>query len=309
MKIRNMRAFSLYFPYAGQRRGMMIKAGQLSMDLPTERFYDPLLQRDWRCGKIEVLLSNIDKAVLGPVADKLQSEVVEVPDDAPTPKLEAVTPMPEPEPEPAAIPAVKLDADTGEQTPVMLPAPPPVAPLEPGKKRRGRPRKDKPEDAPSAAIQQRTDTILLKALASELGVTSRAIMIELTRRGIKVGSTRVYVPKDQADMMREHFKPPYTGSPALDPANPPMRLHQVPSGSGMPETPAAPGAPSLDDLRKANLRINLGTPKFGSSRPGSKVKIEMPGMQPFGSTLRDGTPQAQRAAAEADRVALTGEQQ
>lgn len=301
MKIRNLRKFDLYFPYAGQRRGMKVKAGQLSMDLPTERFYDPLLQRDWRCGKIEVLLSNIDKVVLGPVADKLQSEIVEVP-DAPAPQPEVAAPAP-------VIPTVAatLDPETGEETPVVVPPPPVAAP----KKRRGK--RTRPEDAPKAALAQRTDTIRLKALASELGVTSRAIMVELARRGFKTESSRVYVPLDQADLMRKHFAPPHTGSPALDPAVQPTLLHQVPGGLGMPETAAAPGAPSLEDLRKANLRLNLGTPKFGASSPGSKVKVELPGMQPFGSALRDGTPQAQRAAAEeaieAAKSAANGENQ
>ena len=65
MRIRNMRKFDLYFPYAGVAKGNVVKPSALSVELPTERFYDVLLQRDWKRGLIEIELNDMDKAILG----------------------------------------------------------------------------------------------------------------------------------------------------------------------------------------------------------------------------------------------------
>ena len=306
MKIRNLRAFNLYFPYAGQKRGMLVKAGQLSMDLPTERYYDPLLQRDWRAGKIEVLLSETDKIVLGPVTKQLRTEAVEVPDDEQPAPVEA--PPPEPVAPMVETQTIRMDAETGEQT-VVPPAPPepPVAP----KRRIGK--KTDPKDAPKATINQRTDVIRMNRLASELGVAPKAVLAQMSKLGMATNGSMMNVPLADAEKLRPLFKRPFTGSPALDPANgvdrrgQQVRLHEVPAGApGAPTTAAAPGAPSLQDLQKANSRLSLGTPKFGKSTSANGVRFEMPGASPLGSTLSSGTPQAQRAQAAADAAAAKG---
>ena len=79
MRIRNMRKFSLYFPYAGLARGNVVKTGELSVELPTERFYDVLLQRDWQRGIIEVELNEMDTAILGPSVAGLYNKKPEQP--------------------------------------------------------------------------------------------------------------------------------------------------------------------------------------------------------------------------------------
>lgn len=292
MKIRNTRGYDLYLPYAGQRRGMLVKAGGYSMDLPTERFYDPLLQRDWRAGKIEVFLSNMDKAVLGPAASSLPSETVEVADE------------PLPAPAPAAAPTtVKLDPGTGAQTPVVLP---PAAP--PPKKTIGK--KTDPKDAPAATISQQSGVIRLHKFAEQLGVRPKSVLAKMKELGMETKTAMQNITLGEADALRPYFSRQLDGAPALDPSSTVdragqkiARLHEVPGGAGAPATSSAPGSPSLDDLRRMNARLNLGTPKFGSGSVTGKVKIEMPGASQFGSTLQSGTPQAQRAAAEADAAA------
>jgi hypothetical protein len=65
MRIRNVSSCALYLPYAGPKRGFKVKAGGESPHLPSDRFYDPLLQRDWKRGTILVLLSEQDEVALG----------------------------------------------------------------------------------------------------------------------------------------------------------------------------------------------------------------------------------------------------
>lgn len=65
MRIRNMRKFALYLPYAGLAKGNVVQANGLSVELPTDRFYDVLLQRDWKRGNIQITLNDMDKAILG----------------------------------------------------------------------------------------------------------------------------------------------------------------------------------------------------------------------------------------------------
>lgn len=65
MRIRNMRKFELYFPYAGIAKGNVIRPAALSVELPTDRFYNVLLQRDWKRGLIEIELNDMDRAILG----------------------------------------------------------------------------------------------------------------------------------------------------------------------------------------------------------------------------------------------------
>lgn len=68
MHVINKRSFDIFLPYAGQRRGWTVKAGARSPSLPPDRFHDPVLQRDWKRGNIDVILEPEDKAVLGAVA-------------------------------------------------------------------------------------------------------------------------------------------------------------------------------------------------------------------------------------------------
>ena len=297
MRIRNKRKFELYLPYAGQKRGAPVGPGKLSMELPTERYFDPLLQRDWRAGKIDVLLNETDQIVLGPVTKTLKSEVVDVPEEA----------LAQPVTEPAQ---AAVDAKTGEQ----VQEPPPAKPApKPRKRKAGK--KTAPKDAPARTINQRTDVIRMNRLAAELGVTPKSILARMKQLGLEAKGPMMNVPKEHADAMREHFKKIPRGSPALDPHNgldrtgrKVTRFHEVPAGTpGAPRTAAAPGAPSLEDLQKDNKRLGLGTPKFGSGPGKHGGRIEAPGASRFGSTLSDGTPRAQRAQAAADAAAARGE--
>lgn len=74
----------IYFPYAGDKdkRGREVAAGALSRELPPQRFFDPLLQRDWKMGAIEVLFNEQDKVVLGDAIKGLVGEDVEVQENA-----------------------------------------------------------------------------------------------------------------------------------------------------------------------------------------------------------------------------------
>lgn len=87
MRFRNLvkdrrtgKAAPIYFPYAGDKdgRGREVPANGLSRELPAQRFYDPLLQRDWRLGAIEVLFNEQDKAILGDAIKGLIGEDVEI---------------------------------------------------------------------------------------------------------------------------------------------------------------------------------------------------------------------------------------
>jgi hypothetical protein len=272
----------MYLPYAGKKRGFAVKAGKLSMELPTDRFYDPLLQRDWRLGKIEIFLSDADKAVLGPVAAELPSEDVEIGKDA-------------------VEPAKDTKAEKVEVKPKAEPKP---------KKKRKPKAKAQDNSIKSTANGER-----LYHLAKKLGVTSRSILAELRRRGLPATGAGMNLEPDVVDILSEHFaeKPPEGATPPkpneyvdLGPAaargvRQTGSAHEVPPGvPGMPSVPASPGAPSLADLQSQNARITLGQPNFGKAEVGSvpKATIEKPTSSLFGSTLDSGTPQAQAAAAE-----------
>lgn len=317
MKIRNLLAFEVYLPYAGKKRGLPVKAGELSIDLPTDRYYDPLLQRDWRCRKIEILLSETDKIVLGPVTKQFRTEPVDVADaeqpqpiEAPPPEAEPMVVVPMSEPV-----AIVVDPASGEQAEV----PPAPAAEKPKRKRLGK--RTDPDSAPAAAINQRTDVIRMNKLALELGASPKAILAQMAKMGMEVKGRgyMMNVPLADVEKLRPHFKGPFTGSPALDPdggvdrrGQKVVRLHEVPTAPGMPATTASPGAPSLEDLQRANYRLSIGQPKYGSTSSPNGVRIELPGANPpagisggmLGSTLSSGTPQAQRAQAAADAAAL-----
>jgi len=83
MRIRNKRKFDFWLPYAGaDNKGYKVKAGKLSPKLPSDRFYDPILQNDWKKDRIEVLLDDADIVVLGPdVANCVQVGTTHVTED------------------------------------------------------------------------------------------------------------------------------------------------------------------------------------------------------------------------------------
>jgi len=65
MRIRNLKPYALGLSYAGPRKGFTLKPGGLSPELPSDRFYHPQLQTDWKRGYIDIVVSETDKAVLG----------------------------------------------------------------------------------------------------------------------------------------------------------------------------------------------------------------------------------------------------
>lgn len=120
MRIRNKRNFDFWFPYAGQdKKGYKVKANKVSPTLPSDRFYDPLLQNDWKKDKIEVLLSDADIVVLGPeVAACVTGVTVQVDKDKVVQVQEAPQATPAPTVQPSEKPAENI-------------APPPAAIVEP----------------------------------------------------------------------------------------------------------------------------------------------------------------------------------
>ena len=77
MQVRNLRAFAVYLPYAGLKsgHGWKLNPQGLSPDLPTDRYYDPLLQRDWQLQRIELVFNKLDVATLGPAAVSMLKNV------------------------------------------------------------------------------------------------------------------------------------------------------------------------------------------------------------------------------------------
>ena len=122
MKVLNQRSFHLYLPYAGVRKGWLIKAGKPSPELPADRFYDQLLQRDWKRGTIDVVLNEQDKLILGAAIADLVHKPVAVADNA-------VTPAPVPSVAPVIAPATPAQVET--PTPEPTPQPTPEAPTAP----------------------------------------------------------------------------------------------------------------------------------------------------------------------------------
>ena len=79
MQVQNNLKCDIFLPYAGiGRRGVVIKAGKMSCQLPPTKFNDPLLQRDWRGKKITVVLSEADKVYLGALVAGLETLPVTV---------------------------------------------------------------------------------------------------------------------------------------------------------------------------------------------------------------------------------------
>ena len=95
MRIRNKKSYALGLSYAGLSKSYTVKAGGLSPELPPDRFYHAQLQRDWKRGYIDVLLSETDKAVLGSSVSGYKSgnvEITVVPDVPETPKPQPTSP-------------------------------------------------------------------------------------------------------------------------------------------------------------------------------------------------------------------------
>lgn len=67
MKIQNLMKAPIFFPYAGiqENRGRELKSEELSDDLDAGRFFNKLLQADWKAGKIAVFINAADQATLG----------------------------------------------------------------------------------------------------------------------------------------------------------------------------------------------------------------------------------------------------
>ena len=67
MKIQNLMKCTMFYPYASVNpaRGKDIKSDEFSGELESTRFFNPLLQLDWKNGKIAVFINEADKAMLG----------------------------------------------------------------------------------------------------------------------------------------------------------------------------------------------------------------------------------------------------
>jgi len=67
MRIENLMKCPMFLPYAGltETRGWEIKPNKLSGELPPTRFFNPLLQRDWKMGKIKIYVNSQDNKVIG----------------------------------------------------------------------------------------------------------------------------------------------------------------------------------------------------------------------------------------------------
>lgn len=67
MRIQNVMKATVFFPYAGldEKHGRDLKGGEFSDDVEASRFFNKLLQSDWKAGKISVDIGDSDAAVLG----------------------------------------------------------------------------------------------------------------------------------------------------------------------------------------------------------------------------------------------------
>jgi hypothetical protein len=289
MRIRNARQYDMYLPYAGKKKGFAVSAGKLSMELPTDRFYDTLLQRDWKLGKIEVFLNDTDKEVLGPVADDLTSELVDVSGDS-------VTPVEDPNKSKGAT-ADKETTDAVEKK---------------ARRKRGRRAKRRDEKPGIKSIKATSNGVRLYDVAKKLGVTPRSMLAEMRRRGMQTTGSAMNLGADVVAILEEHFsgKPPKGAiPPKLNVSQVSGRMptrgsritgsaHEVPFGvPGMPTVPPESGAPSLADLQARNAQINLGQPKFNNQPGVPKATIEKPTSNLFGSALNDGVPKANNSTA------------
>lgn len=132
MRIKNMLGFSIYLPYAGEgKSGSEIGTGAkaVSRELPPERFHHPLLQRDWASGRIEILLDEKDKVVLGDIVGLLEQDTVTVSVPAETP---AAPPAIPPVPVAVQVPQATLPVvPAAEAIKAGLPVPAPAVPKPP----------------------------------------------------------------------------------------------------------------------------------------------------------------------------------
>lgn len=298
MRIRNLRKYDLYLPYAGKRKGFKVGAGALSIELPPSRYHDALLQRDWKMGKIEVLLDDNDRIVLGPAIQGLASESVVV-EDAERQHGGLPGQVQSDVPATDDVPG-QVESDEGNDSPSN-----PVAlTLAVDSKRARKPRKASAKRKKRAAKQEpqslkrNPNAVRLWELARTLRITSRVLRHELARIGRPVKSVNTYLDPDTVKLLSDAFAP--KTPPAVTPAGN-MTLgaaaargmrttgsaHEVPEGvPGMPSVKPQQNAPSLLDLQTQNARINLGQPKFGRT---GQAPVVTPG-GPLGSVLSTGVP-------------------
>ena len=109
MRIENLMKCAMFFPYAGLKddRGWELKPNQISENLPATRFFNPLLQRDWKAGHIKIYVNEQDNKIISAdcMIDKKDNSLI-----APAKLAEATTPTPK------AVEAVSLQEDTNVDT-------------------------------------------------------------------------------------------------------------------------------------------------------------------------------------------------
>ena len=137
MRVKNLRTFAVYLPYAGLVNGKGWKLGPqcLSPELPTDRYYDPLLQRDWQRKTIELVFNAMDAATLGQAVTGMTTAVnpgiVAGAAPAPEPEAKAQDPAPkpaapvlkaqDPAPQRQAMPARQPEPESEERAPIVEP--------------------------------------------------------------------------------------------------------------------------------------------------------------------------------------------
>ncbi|MFC1453987.1 hypothetical protein ACFLQL_02280 [Verrucomicrobiota bacterium] len=103
MRIENLMKCPMFFPYAGptDERGWEIKPGKLSGELPGTRFFNELLQRDWKAGKIKIYVNDQDNKIISAdcMVDKKDNSLISPvklkEEKAPTPKATETVPLQE----------------------------------------------------------------------------------------------------------------------------------------------------------------------------------------------------------------------
>ena len=132
MRIQNLLKAKMFYPYAGvnANRGCDLAPDGFSSDIEATRFFNPLLQRDWKAGKIALCMGDADAAVLGDqvislirdykvvnAVDVIELSKSEVPEATDAVSIPASTPAPPEEASPrtnvvtAAGAAVEVTAD------------------------------------------------------------------------------------------------------------------------------------------------------------------------------------------------------
>lgn len=246
MKIRNMRDVMVRMSYghpSGKHVAIIPSKGE-TVNLPSDRLFDGRLTKDWNDGKVEIILNDLEKAVIEKALNCCGKKCCKK--------------------EKAEKPEKPVEHDQAEASAaaVILGEPKEA-------KKASKPKKKTAKKATKKPARPE-DTERLHQLAKSLGLSTRALTATMEEMGIDAIHHKAVVPKETAKKIREHVlgnKGNPKNAPKVEsnaPARPGEKVvksaHSVPENSmGMPSIPepSGSGVPSLDDLQIANAKLSL----------------------------------------------------